>query len=404
MAPIAKKVDNDYDALLKAGFAIPRAKGYLSSLSEEINPPKAGEGNADAGAIGAFDNDLFDKDYALWAHSYGFCAKKACVFHLSEDNIDDYMSDYDYERVWPLNSWQRIWINDKLTFKYMMSGTPLDKYLPEYYYYSTATDVLPLTDSGLKPGITGFLDTLRAVGEFACKPCNGSRTVGFAKLSYKDGSYHINNKPCSEDDIKKFVHDNPNFVFIEFLHPSAQMAKISPIINNLRLQVFNPTGVEPVIGASYFRIAMDVNGDDSKTNYVYPSKQDSGNYNIWFNWKTGEFGRGAILYANRVVDSPCSPDTGNLAEGVLEGWQEVVDLTLEMSSRLNPLEYMGYDVCITDKGPKVIEINSHSGARYLQYFQPFYKDEYMETYFKDKVAQIEALGPEEIARRNKVMR
>ena len=89
---------------------------------------------------------------------------------------------------------------------------------------------------------------------------------------------------------------------------------------------------------------------------------------------------------------------------MLEGWQEVVDLALEMSARLNPLEYLGYDICLTDKGPKIIEINSYSGCKYLQFFQPFYKDEYLSTYFRDKLAAIDALGTDEVLRRNAIVR
>ncbi|OFK24130.1 sugar-transfer associated ATP-grasp domain-containing protein [Olsenella sp. HMSC062G07] len=390
-------VTNELGALLRDGFARPRAEEYLSILKEEIEPPKTSE-------KGTFEDGMFDPDYCAWAHSYGFFAKEAYVYDLDEANKDDYMSDYDYHRVWPLNAWQRIWINDKLTLKYMMQGSSLDAYLPDYYYYSTPQGPLPLYGSGARPGDEAFLDTLRAVGEFACKPCNGSRTVGFHKLAWHDGDYFIDNRPSSADGVISFLHANPNFVFTEFLHPSTQMAKISPVINNLRIMVFNPSGVEPVIGASYFRIAMDAGTDDSKSNYRYPANGDCGNYNVWFDWKTGHFGRGTILYANRVVDAPRSPDTGVLAEGVLDGWQEVCDMVLEMSERLNPLEYLGYDVCISDKGPKVIEINSHSGSKYLQYFQPFYKDDFLRGYFRDKVEAIEAMDEDQIRRRNALVR
>lgn len=402
---MARTVTNQLDALLKDGFARPRAQEYLKILAEESDTPTgdaAATFNHDA--VDGYDQGLFDPDYCEWAHSHGFFAKQAYCYDLSESNIDDYLCDYDYHRIWPLNSWQRIWINDKLTLKYMLSGTEFDKYLPEYYYYSTANGPLPLLNSSLKPGEGAFLDTLRSVGEFACKPCNGSRTVGFHKLSYVDGDYLVDNKPSSKDGVLQFLHENPNFVFTEFMHPSAQMAEVSPVINNLRLQVFNPTGVDPWIGCAYFRIAMDVNGDDSKTNYRYPSKADYGNYNVSFNWENGHYGDGTIIYANRVVKSPCSPDTGALAEGTLEGWQEVVEMTLAMSERLNPLEYLGYDVCITDHGPKVIEINSFSGSKYLQYFHPFLKNERLAEYFRAKVEEVDALGADEVARRNGIIR
>lgn len=379
--------DKTLDDLLKDGFTRPRAEEYLSILQEELDAP-----------------DLFEPEYCRWAHSRGFFAKQAYAYDLNEGNIGDYMTDYDYHRVWPLNSWQRIWINDKLTLKYMMAGTSLDSYMPKYYYYSTPEGPLPLLESDKALGEDAFLGTLREVGEFACKPCNGARTLGFHKLSFDSGTYLIDNVASSAEEVKTFLREHPNYVFIEFLHPSAQMGAISPIINNLRLMVFNPTGVEPVIGASYFRFATGVGSDDSKSNYSYPSEVDAGNYNVWFDWKTGWFGGGKDIYANRVIDSPCHPETGTLAEGYLEGWEEVVDLVLEMSDRLNPLEYLGYDVCISDQGPKVIEINSHSGSKYVQFFHPFYKDEFLSSYFRSKIEAIEALDEEGVRRRNAIMR
>ena len=225
---MAQKVENALDALLKDGFAKPRAKEYLTVLEEERDTPT---GDAAMGfnhdAVDGYDTGLFDPDYLEWAHSYGFYAKQAYAYDLCEDNIDDYMSDYDYHRVWPLNGWQRIWINDKLTLKYMLAGSSFDKYLPEYYYYSTPSGPLPLLESSMKSGEAAFLDTLRSVGEFACKPCNGSRTVGFHKLSYVDGDYLVDNKPSSAEGVLEFLHKNPNYVFTEFLHPSEQMARVA---------------------------------------------------------------------------------------------------------------------------------------------------------------------------------
>ena len=380
-------VTNTLDALLKDGFARPRAEEYLSILKEELDRP-----------------DLFDPDYTEWAHAHGFFAKQAYAYDLNEDNLGDYMSDYDYHRVWPLNSWQRIWINDKMTLKYMFAGTDLDQYFPEYYFYTSPQGLIPMPEGGKSSDEKAFLAVLRDKREFACKPCNGARTVGFHKLSYDDNGYAIDNMPATDDDILAFMRTHVNYLFTEFLHPSAQMAAISPVINNLRLMVFNPTGTDPVIGASYFRFATGVGDDDSKSNYRYPSEQDAGNYNVWFNWKTGWFGGGKDIYANRVIDSPEHPETGVRAEGILENWREVCSFALDMSDRINPLEYLGYDICITDKGPKVIEINSHSGSKYVQFFHPFYKDEFLSSYFRSKIEAIEALDEDGIRRRNSILR
>ena len=52
---------------------------------------------------------------------------------------------------------------------------------------------------------------------------------------------------------------------------------------------------------------------------------------------------------------------------------------------------MGYDVCFTDHGPKIIEINSHSGVKYLQFYHPFKKDPFLRDYFAQKQEKIDAL-------------
>lgn len=377
------------EELLSDGFTLPRAKDYLRLQEEERNAP----------------DGMFDQDYLEWSHAHGFLALNSYAYHLSEQTLDDYVNDYNYQRVWPLNSWQRIWINDKMTFKYMFNGTELDKYTPDTYFYSDAKrGILPLTEGGRVGSMDAFLGKLREVGEYAVKPCNGGRSEGFHKLGYKDGIYLVDNKPSTQEGVVEFVEANPNMIFTEFLHPSEQTAKISPVINNLRLLVFNPTGTNPQVGATYFRFAMDVHDDDSKANYVYPSDPDKGNYNVWFDWKTGYFGKGAMIYGNRVIETDISPDTGGKAEGILEGWETVVDVVLQMSDRLNALEYMGFDVCLTDKGPKIIEINSHSGCKYIQYFQPFNKSDITKDYFDRKLYDLSQLSESEIAARNKIMR
>ena len=113
-------VDNKLEALLKAGFARKMANRYLGNLERER------KSNAEARFI--------DPDLLEWAHANGFYGETAVALRLNEQNKDDYLSDYDYCRVWPLNDWERFWINDKLTFAYMFAGTEFEKYIPESYY------------------------------------------------------------------------------------------------------------------------------------------------------------------------------------------------------------------------------------------------------------------------------
>ena len=132
--------------LLRDGFTKKYAKFYLDILEEEkINPVFA------------------DKEYVEWAHSHGFTAEFAYVLGINEDNYSNYLSQYDFYKVWPLNNWARIWVNDKLTLKYTLSKLDLEKYMPNYYYYTRGKELMPLMDNNNSNSKEGFLKTLKEV-------------------------------------------------------------------------------------------------------------------------------------------------------------------------------------------------------------------------------------------------
>lgn len=383
---MARIVTNELGTMLADGFAERMGREYLELLEQE--------------RIGG----LFDERYMHWAHERGFFAESAYAFDLSDENVDDYLSDYDYFRVWPLNSWRRVWINDKLTLKYMLAGTEFEHYLPKYYYYAEDGGVIPLADAVDKPGMDGFLETLREVGEFACKPANAELAAGFHKLSYKDGEYLLDNKPTDREGVERYVAEHPNDLFTEFLHPGSGMEKISPVIHTLRVITINPDATEPKLVASYLRFATGTGGDDSKANYFPPTEEGVCSYNLDLNLETGEFGHGKIVYANRVVESDVHPETGASTCSTWPHWEETRVMIEGVAKHLGPVEYMGFDVCVTDEGPKLIEINSHSGSKYLQLYKPFLADSVLGEYFRDKMEKIDGLDEMARSRRNGIMR
>ena len=383
---MAVTVSNDMESMLRQGFSKKMASLYLRNLERERR------------------DGFFDADYLAWAHAHGFYGESATAYRLDESNIDDYLSDYDYCRVWPLNDWQRIWINDKLTFNYMFEGTEYGKYLPEVYYYRAHDRLVPLLDSKMDPTIDGFLALLREKGEFAAKPANGEWARSFHKVSFVDGAYLLDNKPADAAAVSAFVQANKNLIYTEFFHPAPEYARIDPLIHTIRVLMVNKDGVSPTPAASYIRFAMGTGGDDSKANYHRPESRDICSYNVGFNLETGEFGGGHIVYGYKRIDTDLHPDSKVPASGRVEGWHEIMQMLHRMSLRIGPLEYLGYDVGITTKGTKLMEINSHSGCKYLQIFRPYRADAFMGAYFEGKLAAIDALDEASIARRNEVAR
>ena len=227
--------------------------------------------------------DLYEQDYVDWAHENGFSAENAYAYGLHSENIGSYLSDYDYYKMWPINNWTRIWINDKLTLKYILSKTKFDNFMPEYYFYTVK--------SGEKVGIRkiaecpdyieqsceGVIKLLQEKKMIACKPCNGQMAQGFHKLSYDGNSYFIDDKRVEETEIGTFISTHPNYIFTEYLVPSKELELIYPSIHTLRLLVVNENGNNPFLIGGYLRFP---HYSSRLSNYIMVNDSHHDEYNI----------------------------------------------------------------------------------------------------------------------------
>jgi hypothetical protein len=349
--------------------------------------------------------NCFDESYRQWAHAHGFYAESACSYNLTPQSIGEYLSDHDYLKVWPLNGWTRIWINDKLTLKYMLANTMFDKLMPEYYYYSTPQGLRPLVDNPYKSQGSDedcFLRLLKEKGDFACKPCNGTTAIGFVRLSFKDGEFFFNHDKVSSEEIVAFIHTHPNYVFTEYLKPSKDFSRFSEQIHTLRIVTLNVEGQARIVGG-YLRLPCHTNGE---ANYTVIDGSDTESFNLFVNvdFNTGRFEGAKKTFANRVEACSSHPDTGALIEGTIPSFDALREIVLSVANRFNTLEWLGFDIGITDKGPKCMEINSHPGIKYMQIFTPLLQDELLKSYFSQKLSEIEHLSKDELERRFRIPR
>lgn len=345
----------------------------------------------------------FDKDYLKWAHAHGFYAENACSYSLNEQNSSDYLSDFDYLKVWPLNGWTRIWVNDKMTLKYMLANTEFDKLMPKYYYYSTPKGLRSLVDNPFQDSSEEhFIEVLKRVGEFACKPCNGTTAIGFVKLTYKDGAFYINSERVESADVIKFVNEHPNYVFTEYLRPSKDFVCYSDLIHTLRLVTLNEGSQARIIGG-YLRLPCNNTGE---ANYSVLDGSDTEKYNLFVNIdiNTGEYGNAVKTFANRIEPCIKHPDSGVEIKGIIKDYSKLKETVLSVANRFNTLEWLGFDIGVTDNGFKCMEINTHPGIKYMQIFKPLLSDDVLKDYFSRRLWEINQLSETEKKNRAKILR
>lgn len=376
----------DMMSMLKDGYTRKMAISFLNSIERENN------------------NDIYDKEYREWAHEHGFLAESACLYGLNEQNIGQYMSDYDYWKVWPLNNWSRIWINDKLTLKYILSNSDLKMVMPDYYYYSTPNGLRYLPDNEFKDNsVENFLKLLMKIGVFACKPCNGECSTGFVKLSYENESFKINDNEANETEIVRFINEHPNYIFTEYMYPTKEFLCYGNQIHTLRVVVMNPNGDNPEILSGYLRLPS---GEGNAANYILHDGTNNEEFNIFVgvDFETGKLGRALKTFPDRGEDIVFHPSTGAEIKGILPNYVDVKEKILKVAEYINNVEYLGFDIGITDKGFKIMEINSHPGPTYMQVYRPMYTIPSAIEYFQDKLSKISALDEEQMKIRNEIPR
>ena len=96
--------------------------------------------------------------------------------------------------------------------------------------------------------------------------------------------------------------------------------------------------------------------------------------------KTGFFHNAEIIKEHVITPCPVHPDTQEKIEGTLPHWDEVLRVIPELCRYISPLEYLGFDVVMTDSGFKILEINTHQDLhRYPTY------NENVHAYFMHKL-------------------
>ena len=84
--------------------------------------------------------------------------------------------------------------------------------------------------------------------------------------------------------------------------------------------------------------------------------------------ETGRFYNGKIITENSIL--PCSkhPDTGEVIEGYLPNWDIIKKGVIALNMEMPQLEYLGFDVAITEDGMKLPEINRAPGYPKIETF------------------------------------
>lgn len=317
-----------------------------------------------------------DEEKKKWALERGFYPGRIELYGLNEENYHEFMPDYQYFMLHPLNNHFLKWL-DKTTLKYVLNSNGCEEVMPEYYAYVENEQCggrftyLMDCPSDIKRDSDFLLNLLKQKGTLALKPNSGtSGGLGFIKLEYFKDKLFENNKPIDLNRFYEIQNSMRNYIITEYAHQHHELAAIWPDSECTLRVIMCKDPVEDrystptwSCAVSYARFGTSVNGGASNLS--------SGGVGVGFDFETGKYEDLGIRYKRFTPDGQWKlekhPDTD--AEWKLlslPNWAYVKQKVNDICQHLSSLDYMGLDIIITENGMKLCEINSHPAMDYEQ--------------------------------------
>ena len=330
-----------------------------------------------------------------WALERGFYPGRIELLGLTEENYRDFLPDYHYSMMHPLNNHFLKWL-DKLTLKYVLGSDSCRELMPDYYVY-VENDLCGgrftyLMDCPLDiPKDRDFLwNLLKKQKVLAMKPNSGtSGGLGFIKLELRDDGIYENNKCIDMVRFEEIRYTMRNYIITQYAFQHPSLAKVWPGSEcTLRVVMckdptedkYAPTTWSCAV--SYARFGTEVGGGASNLS--------SGGIGVGFDFETGALYENAIQYRKFTKDGQwlmnCHPDTEVVWKGfVLPNWKYVKSKIDVLCQHISSLDYLGLDIIITENGMKMCEINSLPSLDYEQIIcGPVLKNEKIKSFFLHK--------------------
>lgn len=316
----------------------------------------------------------FSEEEKKWAMERGFFPGRIALYDLNEENYKNYVPDYNYFMLHPLNHHFKIWVNDKLTLKYVLNSNGCSDVMPEYYLYiendGSYTYLMDCPDYIQKD--ENFLWNLLCDKKIlAMKPNSGtSGGLGFIKLEIRKGLLYENNKLIDNKRFSEICESMRNYIVTEYVYQHSELAKIWPN-SECTLRVIMCKDVKSSFyekdswscAISYARFGSSVSGGASNLS--------SGGIGIGFNFENGKFNENGIRYkkfcSNGVWKIKKHPDTEiDWSLLGLPNYDVVKKKIYQVCHHVSSLSYLGLDIIISENGMKLCEINTHPAMDYEQ--------------------------------------
>ncbi len=318
--------------------------------------------------------------YRIWAVLNGFNPEAAWFKRITKSNKKDFLKDHTYYKNTPYNDPKYMYMVGKDHFRETLKD--YSECLPKYYAEiknNTIERKDAWNDSNSDIGASDIINLLEKEKVLAFKRISGRSGAGFiVGRCQSSDSFTFNDAPYNRQKAEQYVASLDGYIVSEFVQQCSQYEKIwSKTTHTLRIQTCNILNGKAEAVFAFLRFGS------SKALHFVSHINSSGIYTAMIDIKTGQ--TKTVLTPDergRVIHVTEHPDTGVNLVCPVPHWDLVVSKCIEMHDKMLPnLNWLGWDIMVTDEGFRVLEINTLSGLVGVEATEPILASDRLKPLF-----------------------
>ncbi len=289
----------------------------------------------------------------------GFSADECVWYDLAHNDYREYISEFERLNSREINGKYKFVLDDKLVFEDVVGQFTN---VPANYAWISDGTVYGLHDNGMNND--NLIEYLAKFKTTVLKWNERGGGAGTYVIDYKDGRFDVNGEDYSEDALKELFSRDGSAILCQYITQSEFSASLYPYTTNtIRIVVAKKKGESK----AQFVIASQRVGCK---NTIPVDNASMGGMVIPIDAETGELGIGMIKCGikERIrVPYESHPDTGVRFTGrKIPNWENIVKEIVDLTNKLPYLNFVAWDVLLTDDGYSIIEGNASSGTELFQ--------------------------------------
>lgn len=284
----------------------------------------------------------------------GYLADQYVLYDLNYSRKKEYLSEFDWYKSRYINEPFDVAFNNKVICSEILKHFIK---VAENYYIKNKGIILDF-ENGVKD-YEAVYRCLEKERNLIIKPFALGKGNGVNLLSFDKGKHFIDGVQCSKKDIIDLLKERDGYIICEFMKQHSYSNEIyDKTVNTIRFITLRD------IKTHEFKVFFAVQRIGTKTT-IPVDNGSKGGLVAKIDLETGELSEAKCI--KNLESFKVHPDSGNPIKGVkIPDWKNIKEKMLQVCDKIPYMDFIAWDLLVTDEGICVIEANTSSGVNIIQ--------------------------------------